>query len=120
MIATTARKESAISTSTATRDDTPVQPTRKEPITPASALAKLNASGYESESGDELGPDWNSPQSVALKPYSHQVGGHSALFRFSRHAVCKPLVEKENAFYQDIEINRPECIHSPILSVGRC
>jgi hypothetical protein len=87
---------------------------RKEQITPAQALSTLNKSGYESESGDEFGPtEWNSQQSVALKPYSHQVGGHSALFKFSRHAVCKPLVEKENAFYQDIEINRPECMQSP-------
>jgi hypothetical protein len=114
LIATTSRKETAITTSTATGDETPAQPTRKETITPASALAKLSG-GYESESGDELGPDWNSPQSVALKPYSHQVGGHSALFRFSRHAVCKPLIEKENAFYQDIEINRPECTSSSPL-----
>jgi hypothetical protein len=85
---------------------------RKETITPSSALASLGKSGYESESGDELGPaEWNSTQSVALKPYSHQVGGHSALFKFSRHAVCKPLVEKENAFYQEVEINRPECTY---------
>jgi hypothetical protein len=85
---------------------------RKETITPSSALASLGKSGYESESGDEFGPtEWNSAQSVALKPYSHQVGGHSALFKFSRHAVCKPLVEKENAFYQEVEINRPECTH---------
>jgi hypothetical protein len=103
------RRESAITTSSVLRDDTTSPSTRKEPVTPTSALGNLNK-GYESESGDEFGPDWNSPQSVALKPYSHQVGGHSALFRFSRHAVCKPLIEKENAFYQDIEINRPERI----------
>ena len=85
------------------------EPSPKEKLTPSSALAGLGKSGYESESGDEFGPgEWNSHQSVALKPYSHQVGGHSALFKFSRHAVCKPLIEKENAFYQDIEINRPE------------
>src|SRR5579871_6135382 len=82
---------------------------RKEPVTPASALSAIQKTGYESDSDNEFPPEWNSPTSVALKPYSHQVGGHSALFRFSRHAVCKPLIEKENAFYQDIEINRPEC-----------
>jgi hypothetical protein len=102
------RRESAITTSSVARDDTTSPSTRKEPITPSSALGSLGKPGYESESGDEFGSDWNSPQSVALKPYSHQVGGHSALFKFSRHAVCKPLIEKENAFYQDIEINRPE------------
>jgi len=86
-------------------------------VTPTAASKSL-AAGYESESGDEFGPtDWgNSHQTVELKPYSHQVGGHSALFKFSRHAVCKPLVEKENAFYQDIEINRPECRSPPCTS----
>ena len=94
IIATTTRKESIVST--ASRDE--LSP--KKDI-----LSSLGKSGYESESGDE---EFKSPQSVPLKPYSHQVGGHSALFRFSRHAVCKPLIEKENAFYQDVEINRPE------------
>ena len=100
--------------------DPPVPRKEQSPsITPAGALKSL-AAGYESDSGDEFGPtDWgNSHQTVALKPYSHQVGGHSALFKFSRHAVCKPLVEKENAFYQDIEINRPEC-NSPQLNDDR-
>ena len=84
------------------------------PITPAptrepvlsSALTSL---GYESESGDELGSAGPELESISLKPYKHQVGGHSALFRFSRHAVCKPLIGKENAFYQEVEINRREC-----------
>jgi hypothetical protein len=116
-----ARKESIVTTSS--RDEQqqqeqqqpqqqqqPVPPPRKDTLTPSSALGLAVKSGYESESGDEFGPgEWKSPQSVALKPYSHQVGGHSALFKFSRHAVCKPLIEKENAFYQEIEINRPEC-----------
>ena len=106
------RKESVI-------PSTVSEPTPKEKVTSVSALGSLGKSGYESESGDEWGPgEWNSPQSVELKPYTHQVGGHSALFKFSRHAVCKPLVEKENAFYQDIEINRPERTpptHPPIL-----
>jgi hypothetical protein len=103
------RRDSAITTSTVTRDE--VSPSvRNEP---SSVVGKT---GYDSESGDEFGPDWNSPQSVALKPYSHQVGGHSALFKFSRHAVCKPLIEKENAFYQDIELNRPERMSFELLT----
>jgi hypothetical protein len=108
------RKESVIRESaiTTTSEEPTPSTTKREPIIPA-ALASL---GYESESGDEFGSgsEWKSPKVVALKPYSHQVGGHSALFRFSRHAVCKPLIEKENAFYQDIEIHRPECT-SPLL-----
>ena len=97
-----ARRDSVITSSMA--KDRPA--TRKDTL-PSSALTNLVKSGYESESGDELG-EWKTPRSIALKPYCHQVGGHSALFKFSRHAVCKPLIEKENVFYQDIEINRPE------------
>jgi hypothetical protein len=94
---------------TALEEPKPSKPAKREPVLP-SALASL---GYESESGDELGstgPAFQAHQTVSLKPYSHQVGGHSALFKFSRHAVCKPLIEKENAFYQEVEINRPECM----------
>jgi len=89
----------------------------REPKPSSSLKPPAAGAGAESESDSELPPDWNSPTSVALKPYSHQVGGHSALFKFSRHAVCKPLVEKENAFYQDIEINRPECKSIPKCTV---
>ena len=116
------RKDSVItaSTITTTHPDelpatTPTPSKRGKEITPAAALAQVGKSGgYESESGDEFAP-LDTSQSVALKPYSHQVGGHSALFKFSRHAVCKPLVEKENMFYQEVEINRPECNPPPPL-----
>lgn len=97
-----ARRDSVI-TSGIARD----KPAPRKDTLPSSALTNLVKGGYESESGDELG-EWKTPRSIALKPYCHQVGGHSALFKFSRHAVCKPLIEKENIFYQDIEINRPE------------
>ncbi|KAI6791440.1 hypothetical protein KC327_g17615, partial [Hortaea werneckii] len=35
---------------------------------------------------------------VELKPYKHQVGGHTTVYRFSRRAVCKQLNSKENRF----------------------
>ncbi|QSL65138.1 hypothetical protein MERGE_002443 [Pneumocystis wakefieldiae] len=44
-----------------------------------------------------------SPGFVELKPYKHQVGGHHTLFRFSKRAVCKPLVKRENEFYEAVE-----------------
>ena len=31
---------------------------------------------------------------VPLEPYSHQVGGHSHIFRFSKRAVCKVSLKK--------------------------
>ena len=45
---------------------------------------------------------------VELKPYNHQVGGHTTVFRFSKRAVCKQLTNRENEFYEVIEREHPE------------
>jgi len=47
---------------------------------------------------------------VELKPYSHQVGGHTTVFRFSRRAVCKQLSNRENEFYETVERRHPELL----------
>lgn len=47
---------------------------------------------------------------VELKPYKHQVGGHTALYRFSRRAVCKQLNSKENMFYETVEKYHPDLL----------
>lgn len=47
---------------------------------------------------------------VELKPYNHQVGGHTTVYRFSRRAVCKQLNSKENMFYETIEKRHPELL----------
>ncbi|KAK8193102.1 hypothetical protein IWZ00DRAFT_570741 [Phyllosticta capitalensis] len=47
---------------------------------------------------------------VELKPYDHQVGGHSTVYRFSRRAVCKQLNNRENEFYETVERNHPELL----------
>jgi inositol-hexakisphosphate kinase len=47
---------------------------------------------------------------VELKPYDHQVGGHSTVYRFSRRAVCKQLNNRENEFYETIERQHPELL----------
>ena len=56
---------------------------------------------YESEREDstekqqQQEQDWivglsgNSPGRVSLMPFNHRVGGHTAMFRFSRRAICK-------------------------------
>lgn len=49
-------------------------------------------------------------QAVELKPFRHQVGGHSTIFRFSRKAVCKQLSNKENEFYEIVEQAHPELL----------
>ena len=47
---------------------------------------------------------------VELKPYKHQVGGHSTVFRFSKQAVCKQLTNRENVFYEVVERMHPELL----------
>ncbi|ROW04169.1 hypothetical protein VSDG_01013 [Cytospora chrysosperma] len=49
-------------------------------------------------------PSTNEPlDAIELVPYSHQVGGHTTLWKFSKRAVCKQLNNRENEFYEDIE-----------------
>ncbi|CAK3873664.1 inositol polyphosphate kinase [Lecanosticta acicola] len=47
---------------------------------------------------------------VELKPFKHQVGGHTPVYRFSRRAVCKQLNSKENKFYETVERSHPELL----------
>ena len=47
---------------------------------------------------------------VELKPYNHQVGGHTTVFRFSKRAVCKQLSNRENEFYEVVERRHPELL----------
>lgn len=86
--------------------------------------------GYESSATDDLGSTPTAtthkqgPKSthttsiqppaplgaVELKPYDHQVGGHSTVYRFSRRAVCKQLNNRENEFYETVERQHPELL----------
>ncbi|CAO2650685.1 Nn.00g019770.m01.CDS01 [Neocucurbitaria sp. VM-36] len=86
--------------------------------------------GYESSATDDLGttptatilkqepkattaPSTQPPAplgAVELKPYDHQVGGHSTVYRFSRRAVCKQLNNRENEFYETVERHHPELL----------
>jgi hypothetical protein len=47
---------------------------------------------------------------VELKPYKHQVGGHTKVFSFSRQAICKELNNRENEFYEVLERRHPEML----------
>ena len=47
---------------------------------------------------------------VELKPYDHQVGGHTTVFRFSKRAICKKLSNRENEFYEVVERLHPELL----------
>ncbi|KAK8869460.1 hypothetical protein IAR55_000024 [Kwoniella newhampshirensis] len=57
-------------------------------------------------SGDEYGEEEGEEEdrmTVPLQPFNHAVGGHSSIYKFTRRAVCKPLVSRENLFYEEVE-----------------
>ncbi|XP_061747516.1 inositol hexakisphosphate kinase 1 isoform X1 [Nerophis ophidion] len=37
---------------------------------------------------------------VPLEPFMHQVGGHTSMMRYDDHTVCKPLICREQRFYE--------------------
>lgn len=65
-----------------------------EPLKPRSLLEPESPEDPDSE---------QFPLAVELKPFKHKVGGHTAIFRFSKKAVCKALVKRENVWYESIE-----------------
>lgn len=64
------------------------------------------------EADDEANdPDTSQfPLAVELTPFKHKVGGHTAIFRFSKRAVCKALVNRENIWYEAIELRHFELL----------
>ncbi|KAF9055054.1 SAICAR synthase-like protein [Hymenopellis radicata] len=60
----------------------------------------------ETANDDELDLDVSLPH-IPLKPFRNQVGGHSAIYKFTKRAVCKPLVSRENLFYEAVEREAP-------------
>lgn len=57
---------------------------------------------YEDDYEDE-DDDKEYPLAVELKPFTNKVGGHTAIFKFSKRAVCKALVKRENRWYETME-----------------
>ncbi|XP_033731637.1 inositol hexakisphosphate kinase 2-like [Pecten maximus] len=47
----------------------------------------------------------NDGQLVEIKPFVHQVGGHTCLFEITQETVCKPYQEREFQFYQNLPEN---------------
>ncbi|KAK5600022.1 hypothetical protein CRENBAI_011002 [Crenichthys baileyi] len=39
---------------------------------------------------------------VSLEPFIHQVGGHSSMMRYDDHTVCKPMISREQRFYESL------------------
>ncbi|CDK28848.1 unnamed protein product [Kuraishia capsulata CBS 1993] len=50
------------------------------------------------------------PLAVELLPFKNKVGGHTAIFKFSKKAVCKALVNRENTWYESVERHHPELL----------
>lgn len=50
------------------------------------------------------------PLAVELQPFKNKVGGHTAIFKFSHRAVCKELINRENKWYESIEIYHAELL----------
>ncbi|KAJ7095110.1 hypothetical protein B0H15DRAFT_966559 [Mycena belliarum] len=80
-------------------------------------LSPFNRSQDEREGSDEpqysglLDLDLDASQEhlphIPLRPFRNQVGGHSAIYKFTKQAVCKPLVSRENLFYESVEREAP-------------
>jgi inositol-hexakisphosphate kinase len=105
----------------------PDEPNSAESDYESLAESLHSLTGYESSATDDLGTTptgaprkeprhASAPQppaplgAVELKPYDHQVGGHSTVYRFSRRAVCKQLNNRENEFYETVERHHPELL----------
>ncbi|PWZ00916.1 hypothetical protein BCV70DRAFT_230966 [Testicularia cyperi] len=72
---------------------------------PASSMTKRRSVRRESTLSSQ-GP----PAVVQLQPFNNQVGGHNSIFQFSKRAVCKPLVGRENEFYEAVEREHPSLL----------
>ncbi|XP_064422184.1 inositol hexakisphosphate kinase 1 isoform X2 [Latimeria chalumnae] len=50
--------------------------------------------------GKSAGPERS--RGVLLEPFIHQVGGHTSMMRYDDHTVCKPLISREQRFYESL------------------
>ncbi|KAI6164967.1 hypothetical protein EDD17DRAFT_1802620 [Pisolithus thermaeus] len=123
-------EESAWETSSITSDISTTSGTSEHPASPdvfPSPLAedddeaKRSLPRYKEREQFMDGPDpWNgnyldltfsesqeSLPHIPLRPFRNQVGGHSAIYKFTKRALCKPLVSRENQFYEAVEQEAP-------------
>ncbi|KAG6378907.1 hypothetical protein JVT61DRAFT_13191 [Boletus reticuloceps] len=119
----TSSMTSDISTPSGTSEHSLSYPQVQDPsIDPANKGEKIRASLHKSEDdANSYGSDlWNADSlnmvygdseeslpHIPLRPFRNQVGGHSAIYKFTKRAVCKPLVSRENQFYEAVEREAP-------------
>lgn len=48
--------------------------------------------------------DPGDPGLVLLEPFLHQVGGHLSVMKYDEDTVCKPLVSREQRFYESLPL----------------
>lgn len=101
----TSESEAASESGLSTHDDLSSLTDDAE-LTPMATLAQSGRNLRPRRKHTKTGPIG----AVELKPYRHQVGGHTTVFRFSRRAVCKQLNNRENEFYERIERRHPEML----------
>ncbi|KAI0047318.1 SAICAR synthase-like protein [Auriscalpium vulgare] len=70
---------------------------------PADGKLAIDDSGYfpNLDMSDDALPH------IPLRPFRNQVGGHASIYKFTKRAVCKPLVSRENIFYEAVEREAP-------------
>ncbi|KAG7278226.1 hypothetical protein CRUP_012722, partial [Coryphaenoides rupestris] len=64
---------------------------------------KLQGGGASVGGGASLGGG-----GVSLEPFVHQVGGHTSMMRYDDHTVCKPLISREQRFYESLPSDMKE------------
>ncbi|KAL4646344.1 inositol hexakisphosphate kinase 1-like, partial [Arapaima gigas] len=66
---------------------------------PANAMCFPHAMEADKQSVDRGS---GSHGGVLLEPFVHQVGGHSSMMRYDDHTICKPLIAREQRFYESL------------------
>jgi hypothetical protein len=72
-------------------------------VSPRKPLSQVTQKQIDDHAHDHPLDAHEQLEAIELKPYKHQVGGHTTLWRFSRRAVCKQLNNRENEFYEIVE-----------------
>ncbi|KAF9362086.1 Inositol hexakisphosphate kinase 1 [Mortierella sp. AD094] len=60
--------------------------------------------------GGETSAYHSDSPALPLVPFTNQVGGHTSILRFSNKAICKPVSENEQVFYEYLEAHHPEVL----------
>lgn len=84
-----------------------------EPISPSVSPPKeqnIKEEVHHSQQVHHIASQELFPLAVELRPFKNKVGGHTAIFSFSKRAVCKALVNRENLFYETVELRHPELL----------